>query len=470
MRIFSKQLLLHLGTLIISFTILALVLTQGIRGILTEQKVDELTRLAQRLAFSMENFAQYGIFNFQLLNTEIVNIHRYTDATIMIIDQDFNDVFAYGLGDNSIARLYITELAPLMDGEVISVFGTYSHPALTPLLVVGHPFWFDGEVAGAALVGFSMADLDMAVFAMYRMAIVALAVAGAFAFILIYISSRAISKPLSQLSQAAGVIAQGKHNIPLPLDRKDEIGQLATAFNHMATTLATQERVRREFTANLSHDMRSPLTSMHGFLTAITDGTLPPEKHDHYLNIVKQESERLIKLSNNILDIHRIEEVSANPTIASFNINDLIRRVVLSFQQAAIDKNIIITSHFENTEDYVLADEEKIGRVIYNLLDNAIKFTPASTSGHITVETTAETGAKKLHVQVRDTGQGIDKEDLKHIFDRFYKGDTTRNMDKLGSGLGLSIVKEFILAHNERIEVDSEYGKGTQFVFSLKRA
>jgi len=465
MRIFWKQLLIHLSTLIISFVLLALVLTQGIRGFLTEQKITELTTLAQRVARSVENFEIFGMFNQQLFEMEIMNIHRYTDASVMIINAEFELEFASGIGDVG-AWIYVTELIPLMEGEVVTVFGIYDHPALAPLLIVGYPFWLNDQVAGAALVGFSMAELENAIAAMYRIALIALAGTGAFAFLLIYISSQAISRPLRQMNEAASVIAGGDLDKRLPIRSKDEVGQLAHEFNRMAESLQEQERIRREFIANLSHDMRSPLTSIRGFLTAFSDGTIPPEQQPHYMNIIMGESERLIKLSNNILDIHRIQDAEVELDKIEFDINELIRNTILGFQQRALDKRIIITSHFAHPKDVVFADEEKIRRVMYNLIDNAIKFTPEN--GEITVETTTASG--KVTISVADNGSGMTDEEQKRAFDRFYKGDPSRNEDKMGSGLGLSIVKEFVRAHGETIILKSEAGKGSTFVFTLECA
>jgi len=462
MRIFWKQLLIYLTTIVISFVLLAFVLAQGIRGFLTDQKVDELTTLAQRVAISMENFSLYGLFNIPLLQTELQNIYRYTDAMVIIIDNNFN---AIPFGGELAAGLELAQLSPLMEGEIVVLFSTLNYQTNEPLLIVGHPFWFNDQVIGAALVGFSMASLDDAISEMYRMAMIALAGTGAFAFVLIYISSRAISRPLQQMSEVATEIAGGDFEKRLPYQSGDEVGQLAHQFNRMAESLQEQERIRREFIANISHDIRSPLTSIRGFITAFEDGTIPLEQQPYYLNIIMNESERLLKLSNNILDIHSIED---RLTTKEFDINGVIRDTILSFRQRALDKRIMINSRFAHSSDTVLADEEKIRRIILNLLDNAIKFT--GEDGEITVETTVDEQNNKVSVSISDTGCGMTEEEQKRVFDRFYKGDSSRNEDKMGSGLGLSIVKEFVRAHNETITLESEPGKGSVFVFTIGKS
>jgi len=463
MRIFWKQLLLHLGILAISFVILAFVLTQGISRFQTEQKVDELSTLAQSMAGRMESLARYGWIELNLFAQEVRNIHQYTGSTVILIDSDLNFVVGFGPVDG-VAHVYSEELLPLLYGEKVVIWGTPDCPTLAQLLIVGYPFWVNHQFAGAALVGYYMADLENTISEMYRITILALLGTGLFALFLIYGSSRTISRPLRQINEAASIIADGDFDKRLPIRGKDEVGQLAREFNRMAESLQQQERIRREFIANLSHDMRSPLTSMHGFLTAISDGTIPPENQAYYLQIVMDESERLIRLSNNILDIHSIQDLQFELNLTEFDINDLIRTIILGFQQRALDKRIMITSHFAHTSDIVLADEDKLRRIMYNLIDNALKFTP--DDGEITIETTISIG-DKVTISVADTGRGMTEEELKRAFDRFYKGDPSRNEDKLGSGLGLSIVKEFVRAHGENIEVSCEAGKGCVFTFTL---
>lgn len=466
MRIFGKQLLLYLGTLIISFSFLGLVLSQSLRGFLTAQRANELTNLARRVAHSMENFSEYGIFNLHLLGQEIQNIHRYTDVTVIIIDVNYNVFVAYGLPVGAVARIYEAELAPVMRGESVTVFGTSNHPALEPLLVVGEPFWLGGEVAGAALVGISMSELEAANFEMYRIMLITLVLSALLAFVLVYISSTATSRSLRQINEAAGIIAGGNFEKRIPVRGKDEVSHLVIQFNKMAESLQEQDRIRNAFIANLSHDIRSPLTSMRGFLTAIADGTVGAEEQPYYLGIILDESERLIKLSNDILDIQRIQDTEVPLQKSVFDINVLIRKTILGFSRRALEKRIMVTSRFAHPTDMVEADEDKIRRALYNLIDNALKFT--QEDGEIIIETTKT--KNRVTVSVFDNGRGMTEEEQKYIYERFYKGDPSRGEDKLGSGLGLSIVKAFIRAHGETLTGESSPEKGSVFTFTLPSA
>jgi len=476
MHIFGKQLLIYLSVLVVSLVFLGLMLTRGIRTFLTDQQSDELTILARRVSHSVERFMEFGgVINRTRLDQEIFNIHLYTNATIAIIDSDFNSIGAYGLPSGLweqggfdevqeiVAVFDIYEIAPVMEGSTVVVHGTANHPALEHLLFVGYPFRFDGDILGAALVGVSLFELEAAISDMYRITMISLGITAALAFVLIYISSRAISAPLRQINEAASVIASGEFDKALPVRGRDEVAQLCVQFNRMTESLREQERIRHTFIANLSHDIRSPLTSIRGFLMAIGDGTISREDAPHYIGIVLDETERLIKLSNDILDIHRIQDMEIKLEKTVFDINDLIRKTVLGFSRRATDKRLMVTSRFAHPVDMVEADEEKIRRTLNNLIENAVKFTPEG--GEITVETTTAKG--KVSVSVSDNGRGMTDEEMKHIFDRFYKGDTSRGEDKMGSGLGLSIVKAFIRAHGEQLSVESLPEQGSVFTFTL---
>jgi signal transduction histidine kinase len=282
-------------------------------------------------------------------------------------------------------------------------------------------------------------------------------------FVIIYYSSKKFAQPLKQMSDAARVIAGGDFEKRLNINTDDEIGDLANSFNEMAQSLFFQEKRRREFISNISHDLRSPLTSMKGFLQAILDGTVPADKQDHYLQIVLDESERLVKMANDMLDINKLDDSENSLNLSKFNLNSLITKTLLNFEGRALENKIKVTCKFSNENIVVHADYDKIQRVIYNLVDNALKFT--HKYGYIIVSATVID--KKVSISVKDNGKGISANEQKMVFDRLYKGDKSRGKDKKGSGLGLSIVKEFIKAHNEEITLKSEMGKGCTFTFTL---
>jgi len=466
MRIFGKQLLLSLFVLVTSITLLGLVLTRAIGDYLTDQRKDALTDSARRVSRSVEsvfiNRYLHGDFNLDPLVTQIGSLSDLLEANVVIVDSNYDVLFS---GLPSGTAIPTAHIETVLGGTPIVFSGSFHVIYPEPLLIAGHPIHLGDGIIGAVLVSISMAELEATIDGMYRVTTVSLIIAAFAISIIIYIQSRAITRPIRQMNEAAKVIAGGVFEKRIPVESKNDIGKLATQFNIMAESLHNQELIRRAFISNLSHDIRTPLTSMLGFIKAIEDGTVSPEEQPYYLGIVLDETQRLIKLSNDLLDIHRIQDSKLELNKTAFNITEVIRATIMGFEQRATQKQITITSRFAHAANMVYADEDKIQRCLYNLLDNAIKFTP--DAGEIIVETTVI--GKKIMVSVKDNGPGMTKEEQQHVFDRFFKGDQSRNEDKMGSGLGLSIVKEFVHAHGETVTLESAPKKGSIFAFTLAR-
>ena len=462
--IFRKQLILYLGTLVISLTLLGVVLSQVIRTYFTDQRIATLLDSGARVSAVFEGAVQFGpigIIDVEQLNREILTMRQLFDARLMLITSDFRVIGTAHDLVNGAAPVYHPDLEPVMLGYPVKLYGTLDGLLLEPLLTVAYPLRSGNHIVGAVLVGSSMAELESTISEMYMLTILALVATALVGGTLIYFSSKSISRPLRQMNEAASVIAGGDFEKRIPVQSRDEVGQLAESFNHMAEGLQEQERIRRAFIANLSHDIRSPLTSMRGFLQAIDDGTVEPEKLRYYIGIVMAESDRLIKLANNILDVGLLQETSL--TLTNFDINELVRKTVLSFEPQATAKNLQIHCRFAHEEDVVKADYDKIQRVVYNLVDNAVKF--VREAGEIIIETDRKDDT--LYVSIRDNGPGIAEEDQTKIFERFFKGDPSRNEHKKGSGLGLSIVQELVRAHGGQVTIESNPDMGSLFKFSI---
>lgn len=269
--------------------------------------------------------------------------------------------------------------------------------------------------------------------------------------------------PLKKIIYATEQYASGNMHHEFSVDSNDEMGYLAGTLNYMAGEIAKSEDTQKKFVANVSHDFRSPLTSIRGYLEAMIDGTIPVELHEKYLNIVLNETDRLTKLTNSLLTLNNLNTKGMILEISDFNINQVIHKTVDTFEGTCRKKQISIDLILTGEEMYVHGDVGKIQQVLYNLLDNAIKFSHNNST--ITIETKLK--HNKLFVSVKDTGIGIPKDSLKLIFDRFYKTDLSRGKDKKGTGLGLAITKEIIHSHGENINVVSTEGVGTEFIFSL---
>lgn len=272
--------------------------------------------------------------------------------------------------------------------------------------------------------------------------------------------------PLKKIIFGANEYASGnlKHNIPV--ESEDEMGYLAATLNYMSDDLDNIGEYQRQFVSNVSHDFRSPLTSIKGYIEAILDGTIPADMQEKYLNIVLLETERLNKLTQSLLILDNFDVQEFLLDITDFDINRVIKDTAASFGGTCLKKKITIELHLTAEELYVSADVGKIQQVLYNLIDNAIKFSMVDSI--ITVETTEKHG--KIFISVKDSGSGISKESLGKIWERFYKSDSSRGKDRKGTGLGLAIVKEIINAHNQNINVISTEGVGSEFIFTLDKS
>ena len=272
-------------------------------------------------------------------------------------------------------------------------------------------------------------------------------------------------RPLRKVQQAAMEYADRNLSYPSDVHTHDEIGALSDNLDEIARQLVSSADDQHRFLANISHDFRSPLTSIRGYMVAMQDGTIPAEMQGKYLDVVINETDRLTKLANGLLDVTQLE----NGVIldrSDFDLNALIREVLLSFEGRVEEKRIEFNVTFEEESCFVTADRARIQQVIYNLVDNAIKF--SDTDSFIDISTTLH--GDKVLTSVADHGVGIEKENLPKIWDRFFKTDSSRGKDKKGTGLGLSIVREIVQAHRENIDVISTPGVGTEFIFSLPSA
>lgn len=269
--------------------------------------------------------------------------------------------------------------------------------------------------------------------------------------------------PTRRIRKAAMEYARGNYDYPMNVKSHDEIRDLADTITYMVGEVRNVDDYQKKFIANISHDFRSPLTSIRGYAEAMKDGTIPYELQGRYLDIILFEADRLTKLTSNLLDLNRMDSQGMSLDITSFDINQVIKNVAAAFEGTCRERKIVIELEFASFETFVDADMGRIQQVLYNLTDNAIKF--SNTDSKIEIET--EEKGSKLLVRVRDHGAGIPKESIKRIWERFYKTDSSRGKDKKGTGLGLSIVKEIISAHDENISVISTEGVGTEFTFSL---
>lgn len=336
--------------------------------------------------------------------------------------------------------------------------------------VVAVPINYNGKIIGGILYYFQPGITKNALRDFSSMIFLSLIIAMLIAMGLIAFESRHISVPLKQINTAVLEIASGKFDKRVNLTGNDEISQLSSSFNYMADSLQRLEEMRTGFVSDISHELRTPMTSISGFVQGILDGAIPKERETEYLEIVLEESKRLSRMTNQMFEMSKMSSPEYKLSMQKFDFAEAVRLCIISAESKIEEKNLQLDVWFASESMPVLADKDAIKRVIINLLDNAIKFSPEGKT--VTMRMYER---KKLAVfEIINYGEGINEEDLPYIFDRFYKSDKSRSRDRSGAGLGLSFAKNIIGLHGQQITVtsvpDGESGKKTTFSFTLEKA
>ena len=335
--------------------------------------------------------------------------------------------------------------------------------------IVGSPVTASGKTIGVVFVTQPVIEgLTPYVAGIFRMFFFAVLFALAMAFILVYVVTYRLTKPLREMSAAAKQYARGDFSNRIAIKKSvlfksNEIDELVQAFNSMAQALATLEQSRRSFVANVSHELKTPMTTIGGFIDGILDGTIEKEKEMQYLRTVSDEVKRLSRLVTGMLNMSKIEAGELDIKPQRFDISEMIFRTLLAFERVIDGKHIEIRGLETMKSNPVNADKDMINQVVYNLIDNAVKFTPEG--GYI--EVASKSDSEKIIVKIRNSGKGIPSEETDKIFERFYKVDKSRSFDVKGAGMGLYIVKTIIELHSGQIIARSVPNEYTEFIFQL---
>ena len=282
-------------------------------------------------------------------------------------------------------------------------------------------------------------------------------------FIVEYVISYTFTKPLKLMSNAAKQMSEGDFSMRIPVKTKDEIGNLSKSFNEMSEALALNENIRKDFVANVSHELRTPMTNIGGFIDGILDGTIPEESTKKYLEIVSNEIRRLTRIVSSMFELSKLESGEKQLELTKFDFNNVLISIFISKENDISRKNLSIEGVDALEKIIVFADRDLIHQVLYNLIDNAIKFN--CKNGYIRVKSLVKNGA--LIFKISNSGYTIPKEDLPYIFDRFYKGDKSRSNVKDSTGLGLHLVKTVLDIHNGAIVANSVDNEYTEFILTL---
>lgn len=469
--LFSKYLTAFIAIILICFTMLILVSYSIVINYAADAKVESARAVTATIAQYLDN-------DDLSANSDVETLERMLDLAaigndrlaIVLTDEDGRTVaIGSNYESNISARLNLPDalISELRDKSEVVRASAYSSAfggnrmVLSSALVDGQ-----GNMYGTLTVCSPTTHWLGLLNTMARTIIMASLWIMLAALIAVYFISERVSAPLREMRRAAKDFANGNFERRVVVHGNDEIAELGIAFNQMAQSLENLDKTRSSFMANVSHDLRTPMTTIAGFIDAIRDGLIPPEKQDHYLGIVSAEVHRLSRLVSSLLDVTRIQAGDRKFVMKPFDICEMGRQILISFEQQIEAKGLQIEFVCDEENMIVLADHDAIYQIFYNICDNAVKFSFDGSVFRVSIQRKTDE-KNKIQVSVYNQGEGIAAEDLPFVFERFYKGDKSRGLDRKGVGLGLYISKTIIAAHGEQIWANSVQGKDCRFSFTL---
>lgn len=473
--LFGKYLRITMIIVFSSFVVLGCVMMFAFTQYTKRDKQKLLTQSATSMSYITSAVDITSSGTPQLLNLFVQSFSLNIDADIFVVDLKGNVLFgAYAnsvsqLGPQftppkSIAKDIVSRAASdtfVSQGLKNGIYNNSYYIVGVPLLSSSNPNTSIGAVF-AATNSTTLTEYSVAAFKMF---LIAAAASFLLSFCVVGIFAYRLAKPLRQMSAAARSFGSGDFSVRVQVTSQDEIGQLANAINNMADSLSNSESMNRSFVANVSHELKTPMTTIAGFIDGILDGTIPPEKQNYYLHIVSDEVKRLSRLVRTMLNLSRIDNGELKLRPADFDISDTILSTVLTFEQSVEEKKIDIRGLDTLTPQTIRGDEDLLHQVIYNLVENAVKFT--NEGGYIAFS--VSDSIDRISVAIENSGSGIASDELSMIFEKFYKTDKSRSQDKNGMGLGLYLVKTIIRLHGGDIAVTSVLNQYTRFSFYIPK-
>ena len=438
------------------------------------EKKDTLERnaryIAQFTSDSIQSPMGGGSFVWQTaaFQNYLSSVARVSDSHIMVTTPEGVIVYATS-GESELTGMQYASLPqPLVDQimedsyvGMTSLNGLYTEARY----LVGLPITYNGGLQGLVLVSCAASNISGMWQDLSAILLVTAAAVILIAAIICSVTSMHQSKPMKEIAAAARQFGLGQLDVRVDVGaRRDEVGELADAFNAMADSLSKSEQRRSEFIANVSHELKTPMTTIAGFADGILDGTIPPEQERRYLEIISSETRRLSRLVRSMLDLSRLQS-DERAAQQQFDVSETLLRTLVTLERKVNAKHLEVDAKLPDDPVPVWGDQDAITQVCYNLLDNAIKFSrERSTLG---VEVSVK--GTKATISISNEGETIPPGELSLVFDRFHKTDHSRSEDRDGVGLGLYIVKTILNSHKENISCTSEDGV-TRFVFTLTRA
>ncbi len=463
--LYLKLVLAYIIFAFFGFIVVATITSSMTLEHLKRDRADTLYKEAVLIADSYAADLYNSEITLESVWRQITAIGTYVNADIWIVNPSGLIVLNSSEELDIENSVTIPNFSPTITGDSFYTVGNFWGMFDEEMISAFAPITSQYKVKGYVIIHASMQELEDSCNSLLNISYITLVILFLLSLIILLFFTEIVYLPLRKITRATEQYAAGNFRYECQVDSDDEIGYLAASLSYMASEVAKSEDNQKRLVANISHDFRSPLTSMRGYLEAMLDGTIPPEQHEKYIQVVLNETDRLTKLTNSLLTLNNLNTQGMILDRTDFDINKVIRDTAESFGGTCRQKLIKIELVLTGDEMIVNADMVKIQQVLYNLVDNAIKFSHKNSS--IKIETTEK--SNKLFVSVKDNGIGIPADSLKLIWDRFYKTDLSRGKDKRGTGLGLSITKEIIRAHNENINVISTEGIGTEFIFTLEK-
>ena len=477
-NLFAKYLVAFMAILLLSVLMILLIITSIITGYAEDTKRTAMENaiessevyLEERLHQNPEKtLSELVLEEKSEIYAMLESIASYReDFTLVLSDEEGEILLAIGANyDRMFEEAYLPSHWMEAANEANMTPGALTEKELfaTPhSVLVDSLYRTDGEVCGRLAVCTSSALQNDLLRVLVKTIINAGLLILIATMIAIYLISEKVVRPLREISEAAKSFAEGKFDVRVPVRGRDEVAQLAIAFNQMAESLDNYDTMRNSFLSNVSHDLRTPMTAISGFIDGILDGVIPPERHEYYLQTVSVEIKRLSRLVTSLLELSRIQAGERKFAMNSFDICEMGRQILISFEQKIDEKNLVVSFDCDEDSIPVLADRDAIYQVFYNLCDNAVKFASEGGAFWISIRKIKN---RKILISVYNEGQGIAQEDLPFVFERFYKSDKSRGLNKSGVGLGLFISKTIIDAHGEKIWVESEAEHDCCFHFTV---
>ncbi|WP_392485997.1 ATP-binding protein [Haloimpatiens sp. FM7315] len=464
--LFSKMVATYTLIIAISFTILATVLSLWFENYYFDENKNRMIEKVELIEDTTVRY-MYGDISSYEMNKQLKLMGDYLNADIWLTDK-YGYIFAVSndkYKDLVGKQILTNDLKDLRMKKYIEKKGTYEKIFSLPVHTMEIPINYRGNFKGTIILHSSLEKTKDALKNVYKIiwmsAVLAIIVSS---IVIYYFSQRIIITPLGQINNVAKKISKGEVDKRVKIKSNDEIGELADSFNTMADSLEKVENHRRMFISNVSHEIRSPITSIKGFIGGMLDGVIPESKQNYYLSVTYEEIQRLTRLVNDLLDLSAIESGRFTMKIQAINLNEIIRLTVIKFETRIVKKSLKVDVCFEKEDSFVKGDRDRLIQIVTNLLDNALKY--VNEGGEIKITTRSK--GKKEYITIFNSGPNIKEEDLKHIWDRFYKADRARS-SKISTGLGLPIVRSILTQLKEDICIENK-PEGVAFTFTLTKS